>query len=161
MKIENQVCTLEQAKRLKELGIRQKSIFYYHDKIKRIDERIKPNWGNSEFAGVQICNQKSLTQSAYTVAELGVMLPDEIPHRHTEHSDYYYMQSFSDVLSEGDAGKSVCMWYEDNDLDAELEVLNNYYICGKTEAEARAAMLIYMLENNLTTAEEVNNRLNS
>ncbi len=28
-----------------------------------------------------------------------------------------------------------------------------------TEAEARAAMLIYLLENNLTTAEEVNQRL--
>ena len=36
-----------------------------------------------------------------------------------------------------------------------------YFAIEKTESEARAAMLIYLLGNHLTTPEEVNQRLNS
>ncbi len=70
MKLENQVCTLEQAKKLKELGIVQDSLFYHIEcnpnvfEIEQIDENSYKNYdkGDPVF-------------SAFTVAELGEMLP--------------------------------------------------------------------------------------
>lgn len=115
MKIEQQVCTLEQAKRLKELGIEQRSIFYHFGgKVTNVA------WGNDYFA-------------AFTVAELGVMLLSDCK---TQIISGYWSASFHSLNNK------------------------SYYESGfTTEAEARAAMLIYLLENNLTTASSVNTRL--
>lgn len=79
MKLEDQVCTLEQAKKLKELGIKSDSLWkwiypakpemisttygiYYHEQAMDI---IEDNEGN-EFDHAEV--------PAYTVAELGVAL---------------------------------------------------------------------------------------
>ena len=145
MKLEQQVCTLEQAKKLKELGVEQKVLYQW--KVNDVQtvvidtpmamwiERYVPPVGNAFYA-------------AFTVAELGVMLPEEIGHKYNEHSSYYYMQGHSDVPVK--SPKLWVIWYEDNDLSPELEVLNMQFAAGDTEAEARAAMLIYLLGNHLT-----------
>lgn len=77
MKIEKQVCSLELAKKLKELGVEQESLFYW--------------WGNREKTEIIIAYRGDLWEwsipigvkengycSAFTVAELGDMLPSEI-----------------------------------------------------------------------------------
>ena len=64
MKLENQVCTLHHASELKNIGVAQKSLFYYHPAY------TIPKYGMENHVGVKICNLKDECQSAYTVAEL-------------------------------------------------------------------------------------------
>jgi hypothetical protein len=69
--LEKQVVNLELSKRLKKLGVRQESLFdwgkyAYGDEIK-----VVPTFGYQEHPYSYIC-------SAFTVAELGEMLPIEI-----------------------------------------------------------------------------------
>lgn len=135
MKLENQVCTLEQAKRLKELGVKQQANFYWECHGVNVSLR------TSE----QIESSNWIVFAAFTVAELGEMLPD--------------VYSVSGIwFSICDAG---------NDKNGKnLEPPNAFSLfTGKTvhdlqdtpfknlvfetEAEARAEYLIYLLENNL------------
>jgi hypothetical protein len=62
MKLENQICTLEQAKRLKELGICQDGYFHYGDRLDGPTE----SWMHE--------GDEDVFYAAFTVAELGVML---------------------------------------------------------------------------------------
>ena len=65
MKLEDQVCSLELAKRLKELGVKQESIFWWTDY-------------NEVLLGKDVSRKKGGTNkctSAFTVAELGEMFP--------------------------------------------------------------------------------------
>ena len=67
MKLQDQVCTLEQSKRLKELGIDQQGLYEWRkmDEYEKyfIDHPSSPNEMSSHIA------------TAFTVAELGVMIP--------------------------------------------------------------------------------------
>lgn len=65
MKLEDQVVSLELAKRLKELGVKQNSYFWWHFGDKE-------SWLNTY--GPQP-NQFAPSVAAFTVAELGEMLP--------------------------------------------------------------------------------------
>ena len=119
MQLANQVCTLDQAIKLKSLGIDQVS-----DKV----------WGKNNCTLTEtwsIEGDENEFYSAYSVAELGVMLP----------SGYDTMH----ITGNGWAAY---------DLDGET-VLVHY----KTEAECRAAMIIHLLGTNIITAEECNKRL--
>ncbi len=130
MKIENQVVTIEQAKKLTALGVTAEPLYWHVidiDPITPMD--IIQKWQHSNF---DQCEK----YPAFTVAELGVMLPSETHTQRTGSED-----------SEYDNWE----WVDDGNGNA-----NGLY---NTEVEARAAMLIYLLENNLTTAEEVNQRL--
>lgn len=127
MKIELQVCTLEQAKRLKELGVKQESLFvhqsYSYNKIKLTD------WDNR--------NNLLGFYSAFTVAELGEMLPPW---------QFAYKQS---------TGHYAAYKFHENEFVCQGVIPTTY----ETEAECKAAMLIHLLENSLITAEEVNRNL--
>lgn len=117
MKLENQVCTLEQAKRLKELGICQESYFLHGEEAGHIVESWSVEGYEDEF------------YSVFTVAELGVMLNTYTGNiRKSDNADYWY---------------------------AYLDTYQQF----KTEAEARAALLICRLEWKAVTAEEVNKLL--
>lgn len=127
MKLENQVCSLEQGERLKELGVIQESVFYHtHSK-----------WGVMYKNSIDF---KGNPTSAFTVAELGFMLPDMINGSSlvlTKHKREY--------------GASYYNW------GGEVSDIN--MISKNSFAESLAAMLIHLLENNHTTPEEVNQRL--
>jgi hypothetical protein len=120
MKIENQVCTLEQAKKLKELGVCQESYLYH----------VKDITTPGTLSGKEkiIFNQH---WSAFSVAELGVMLGNmaHYPHR-SDRNEYWYVY---------------------------LDKYEQY----KTEAEVRAAVLIFRLERGAITIAEVNHLLQS
>jgi hypothetical protein len=121
MNLESQICTIEQAKRLAELGVDQtQSIVIWH-----VHEL-----GAMAFFRV---SQTGPQYSAFTVAELGVMLP---------------------------AGYDTMCTYEgwrcyDCDGQDIYEVSYGY----RYEAECRAAAIIFLLENGKLKAEEVNERL--
>ena len=129
MKIENQVCTLKQANRLKELGVTQDSILYYYPSCGELllKGRLVTKTG-TQYKKVLV-GKDLASCSAFTVAELGEMLADnaQIPAK-SHDGDYWYIY-----------------------LDK--------YEQFKTEAQTRAALLIYFLEKGGITATEVNQRL--
>lgn len=135
MKLENQVCALDQAKKLKELGVEQKSLWHYtvndSGEVKAMTVLnthqvfINPN------NGAHYSTWKKI--AAYTSAELGEMLPREC----------FIML---------EPGEKMHVWHAGSE---DFEIL-----CpADTEAQAKADLLIWLLEKGHTTAAEVNERL--
>lgn len=127
MNIEDQVCSLELSKRLKELGVRQESLFYWWDGDDINDE------GHS-VSRIEIENNDSapsnfVVYSAFTVAELGEMLPKEIWHPN-KHKPMVCRPA-----------NRLCHWVVYYDKDTWTEE--------NSEANARARMLIHLIENGL------------
>jgi len=128
MTLENQVCSLELSKRLKELGVKQVSLFYWFFLNGKWYVSDKDREGYREMV------------SAFTVAELGEMLPNYVSTsncgggRHSERVDYLVCEN-------------------QNAREAWIRGTRKEYICtdfrDKNEANARAKMLIYLLENEL------------
>lgn len=149
MKLENQVCTLEQAKRLKELGIIGASAFYWADKANELRSKIEDVGMFNDHAMVILTEniKNDWCYHAFTVAELGVMMPQEVIIK----AQTFYIGSNKSV-SGNSFFCSLIERYKTNEL---IE-----FNC-PSEAEARATMLIHLLQNNLTTATDCNNRLNS
>lgn len=81
MKLEDQVCSLELARKLKELGVLQSGAFDYYENTFHPDKPfivLRPTVNLMEQAANWIC-------SAFTVAELGEMLPQLLPIKKHEH----------------------------------------------------------------------------
>ena len=72
MKLEDQVCSLELAKKLKELGVKQESLFYWWF--------VRNDMGDDVFVSDTKPVNGTEYWSAFTVAELGEMLPKYIVH---------------------------------------------------------------------------------
>lgn len=135
MKLEQQVCSLDLAKRLKELGVKQSSYFWW---------RVPNEKHREENAGVLLIDKTGVINdsnwfdyfSAFTVAELGEMLK----------------------TYKGKQGGEFISSNFDNDEDfvwiCQIQYWGNERRIGHTEsatteADARAKMLIYLLENKL------------
>ena len=73
MKLEDQVCSLDLAKRLKELGVKQDSYFYWCKPWPLGTEWLD---GGDEYKIVDGVSNNS-SYSAFTVAELGLLIPSE------------------------------------------------------------------------------------
>ena len=109
MKLEQQVCSLELAKRLKELGVNQESLFAWDVSVTPARLQFTGGWlGSNEI-------------SAFTVAELG---EDKL------------------VLSE---------WNKNFERWGGWSPLSPVICYGDTEADARAAMLVHLIEQKLIT----------
>lgn len=141
MLIEKQCCTLEQAKRLEELGIVQGvSLFFWDELLKKI---VYNSHNKEGYKNAITCF------SMFTVSELGVMLPNSIWQNQCNHS--LITEKFSKKWHINYVAESETTSWGLNGLD------DGYML--PTEAECRAAMLIYLLENKLVTAEDCNKRL--
>ena len=124
MQIQLQCCTLPQAKQLKELGVKQESIWYWcrpnPDYVLELNDNV---------------SQKEESYSAFTSAELGEMLPDG----QTVDENYAQCETFRSI-----DGGYVCKFertvYPFDDM---------LKFSAATEAEAKAAMIIHLLENKL------------
>jgi hypothetical protein len=117
MKLEDQVCSLELAKKLKELDVRQDSqLFWTDDGTKH--HRYQLTFKNT---AVDIDNMIVEGLSAFTVSELGETLPSFAFSHKKENGGGYFCSA---------DGK-------------------NFWSEAKSEANARAMMLIYLLENGL------------
>src|ERR1700704_1122897 len=75
MKLENQVCSLDLARRLKELGVKQESLFYWW-KYTGKPEQWMVNTINKLFRepGIGYTMHWTMEFSAFTVAELGEIM---------------------------------------------------------------------------------------
>jgi hypothetical protein len=124
MKLEQQVCSLELARKLKKLGVEQDSIFFWCKFLGSPDYDL--------ISGENEPNEYDDLISAFTVAELGEMLPKKI--RENE-----YLRIIKN-------GKNWEVAYGFFDWDGFEDTCKRTDF---TEADARAKMLIYLLENKL------------
>lgn len=148
MKLEDQVCSLDLAKRLKELGVKQESFFtwvirpkdeYYLDPY--IEELKTAELGNryNKKYGYPIYD----LFSSFTCSEFGELLePLE------ENGEYFFFCSAQDISGKYYCGgfcseSDDCVYIDENENEHEL------YFEADTEANARAKMLVYLLENKL------------
>jgi len=122
MRLEDQVCSLDLARRLKELGVRQESVFRHDTKLGKLAWR-----GDIQIAPVEFGDRYI---SAFTVAELGEMLPKYQASWRASGARPTWMMK--DVL-----GDETFTFSDGSTLQA------------RTEADARAKMLVHLLENKL------------
>jgi len=173
MTLEDQVVSLELAKKLKELGVSQESYFFWY--------------------GGNVLRENQLTQelrrheppvSAYTAAELGEMLPYKITSEtintsypmpkvdngtdeelfaleeaseklrdvfkdlEVESSDQFDDGMPYDIKRDYHTGTTMRYWQDTDEWECNYAVIE---ISGDTEADARAKMLVYLIENRLIT----------
>jgi hypothetical protein len=136
MKLENQVCSLELAQKLKNLKIDQESYFYCYQTYKGLwalgDTTEMLN--HAVDLGSMTAPQFN-TACAFTVAELGEMLP---PHwKLLRGAHYHYCEWWIGEPGPMRPGSVTRFHRED----------------AHTEADARAKMLIYLLENKIISSE--------
>lgn len=136
MELNKQVCSLELAKKLKELGVKQESYFSWvisQDKEKRdIIQLRKTDIGIHN-------NPLYKMYHAFTVAELGEMLPVNIE----KDGVLYWLVCKKEFLRNIERTPIYIVSYE-SQLYGEIGHTYLY-----TEADARAKMLVYLLENGL------------
>lgn len=142
MKLEDQVCTLEQAKKLKELGIFQSNTFHYASSQEY----------NKVYYGAPAAYIPGDTYTAFTVAELGLLLPGmigdvKLVQWHIVSNDHRWALSYG-----------IQYRYKDND-PIHHGTFPLHCVFGSTEAKARAELLICLLIDGKITAEECNKRL--
>lgn len=112
MTLESQVVSLELAKRLAALGVKQESLFWWEEWTTN-DQKYFLNFGRKR--------PEDLAFAAYTVAELGEMLEFNF-HSYFDGEKWFIRMS---VMDDG--------------------------FRANTEADARAKMLIYLIENKIIT----------
>ena len=120
MTLEQQVTSLELSKKLKELGVKQDSLFWWLE--------VSPGQWNTHCLSYGK-REENIGISAFTVSELGEILPE------------YFCSAQA-----GTQEKWVCEKYSHGTIDAEVPRLY-----ADTEANARAKMLIYLIEHKLIT----------
>jgi hypothetical protein len=118
VKLEDQVCSLELAKRLKELGVKQFGTIFAWAPISNRGTSDDWDWQDGVVPNTFQADIEFV--AAFTVAELGEMLP-EMCH----------------------SGRDGIGWLCFQPGNPEP------YFNGKTEADARAKMLIHLIENKL------------
>ena len=116
MKLENQVLSLELAKKMKELGFEQESYVYWENVRKK-----KPSWFLTNRTSWATAEGNKC--SAYTVAELGEMLSTQYSHwrKASFNNDPHYQASFKyskdlDSHTEADARASMLIYLKENKL---------------------------------------------
>lgn len=126
MNLESQICALEYAKQLKELGVVQNSFLYWADEMLVSSIDLDLLLDNGKVRNISCVDNSWPDQdignlySAFTSTELGEMLPDFF-----------------------DSGKKDNIW-----MCRALAPISSY-VEGDTEANCRAKMLIYLIENEL------------
>lgn len=146
MRLEDQVCSLELAKRLKDLGIKQDG-FYCYFMMPDIDGLCyEENWKviRSQLLPLTTAQLKCRMNSnccisAFTVAELGDFLPK-------------YIKAETLLPEPNDKIAKFYLCYNENGYPSydfyENEISPGYK--KENEANARAKMLIYLIENDLS-----------
>lgn len=145
MRLTDQVCSLEQARRLHELGINQESQFYFvQENTPTNPNMILYGYPQESIPIILVYGKRShlstanvyLEYSAFNVSELGVMLP------------YWYCS-----LQMGKGGFACCY----------IPTLGVDFTNQKghvTEAQARAEVLIALIERDIYSSNCVNEEIN-
>lgn len=138
MNLQSQVCNLELAKQLKELGVKQESIFWF-----------KPT---GSYPTLMIVDEEKTEDyySAFTVSELGEMLPWRSKRMGTMNNAEFVSTKLVNTATHQTIW-CAAYWDEDKDLYSGMVVR----LDADTEADARAKCLVYLLENGLVKAEDL------
>lgn len=144
MRLEDQVASLELSKRLKELGVEQRGIFWWNSdgelvcRAEQFDNDVCVPY-------TSYAKREKIKDSfaAFTVAELGEMLPEKVK----EHNKTWGLR-FKKVRENG----YVCRYVSKHSKlksarEGRYGILHNSPI--ESESDSRAHMLIYLLENGL------------
>lgn len=139
MKLEQQVASLDLSKKLKELGVLQGGAFDYYENTLHPEQPfivLRPTVNVMESSPNWIC-------SAFTVAELGEMLPPTIPIMHKATIPHLVIGRL----------ENSGFWYCDYHYYYPFPEQPAYEPCvqfkADTEANARAKMLIYLIEKGI------------
>lgn len=143
MKLEDQVCSFESAKRLKELGVKQDSIWYW----------LYNNEENSYIGSpLQMISDEFLCDLTWDAI-------NGITHKVYTYKDYnhdiysaFTASELGRLLKKYDGDKKI-IWKR-NRLDYHKESIYKRPV-NENEAEARANMLIYLLENKIIKVEDL------
>lgn len=136
MELKDQVCSLELAQKLKELGVKQESLFYWWVFKNRKKVVIEHQLHDPQCSYQRYDYRTPTTScSAFTVAELGEMLPLDV---HDEIRGIINLYIFKRTENEW------AIYYQNRDEVVLAQI-------AETEADARAKMLIYLTENKLLT----------
>lgn len=144
MKLENQVVSLDLAKRLKELGVKQESAFFWrHLFVNDESDRTTDDYWELMHQSPMDIEQVA----AFTVAELGEMLPRR-----------FVVDGKSFALRIKPDGRDWLVGYtrplgkQERRETGLPHYDKTHQVWERTEADARAKMLIYLLENKLIDA---------
>lgn len=151
MKLEDQLCIAEQGMRLKELGIIQESVFYRNSCYGELlmKGRLVTKYG-TQYKKIPVKDDKA-SHSAFTTAELGIMLPGII--NNCRLTQWVITGKTGNTISYG-------MQYRFRGADpVNYGTYPNRSIFGDTEAIGRANLLIALLEEKTITPEDCNKRL--
>ena len=138
MKIENQVCTIDQAKKIKALGVDLKTYFSW---VNNGDD----NPSYEVLPTLQITDPSKTIYPAPTVAELGDLLPSSVS---LEDEDLFIQGSLGNRK-----GEFHYIWFQSSLDNVEWELFPA--VERDTEAEARCEALIWLLENDFVTKEDL------
>lgn len=141
MKLENQCVSLELAKKLKSLGVKQRGCLfaYYFNAGKYSGAIVDARMYDGE-DGADDGFWEGKLVAAFTVAELGEILPDSIDIK-IEGCPSWLMFCHDKGGRKYDV--TYHHWVENNQLETD------HTVRGSTEADARATMVVYLKENNL------------
>lgn len=136
MTLQDKCCTVEQGKRLAELGVPTEGVTFWHMPAKSgtHGEWIRFGWHGDAIA------------PAFDVAELGQLLPSMLPLPAHAHGSFLFLEHI------GPCEDQPAYFSEYVEIDEYYGRGGACYACdGETEAQARATLLIYLLENNIIT----------
>ena len=140
MKLDEQVCSYSQAKKLAQLGFTSTTQFYWIT---------SESFGKTDPVLVSVQDQQTSAEGSFyaapTVAELGILLPTEISHE----DELYYLQGTIGNRQ----GEFYYIWFQSSLDNAEWELFPS--IEKDTEAEARAEALIWLIENDFVSVEKL------
>jgi len=142
MRIEDQVCTFEQAEKLVELGVSLKTVYSWKDGSDQKGEKPAPKLMLSSK-----CHDRNNSRiyPAPTVAELGILLPTEI---NLEEEDLYLQGTIGNRQ-----GEFYYIWFQSSLDNVEWELFPA--IEEDTEAGARSESLIWLIENDYINAADL------
>lgn len=157
MKSEDQVISLELAKKMKELGFEQESYFYWQGYL------YSGKYVELVDGGPEVIEDDYDYISAYTVAELGEMLPEGIVIKRqyfrlmcdVDNNKRHYINYIPYVSGNTPGNNADMSVFEEHEKTIHNIWTDNFGIEGlhiggsKSEANARAKCLIYLAENNL------------
>ena len=127
MDLKEQVVSLELAKRLKELGVKQESLWYWSN------DKLYNNYGCDCTDCGYGCTKPIKGVPTFTVAELGEILPKGV------------MFNITDIG---------CNAVYQFNLDKDAQTAEETVSLGKTEADARAKLLIHLIEEKIIKTNE-------
>ena len=155
MKLEDQVASVEQCKKLKELGVDQCGCFSWlyspfnsnydisHQNVESLELLAKSNPKSIEW---KERIEKGIF-SAFTVSELGLMLPDLLVNNHLQYELV--------CVKEDDCW--LCRYVRDNNILAVHPNVIGY--AAEAEATCRAGILIHLIEKQIVSISEINKKL--